>query len=172
MLRLASSWTWSNIGNNDRTCSSTWVWPECLYLSVFESIDMTRFRPVRQKWDEQYLIPVIEQWLWSNSIVARWLDQSSSFLQTACKWLYNSLLIISTWLRVDDAAVIPKTCLTLKMSATALTIALLNALPLSVRSIVLHTPCLVNTWVYNAEVNASAETLSAGLVWHTYSNFQ
>ena len=45
----------------------------------------------------------------------------------------------------------------------ALTRALLNAIPLSVSNIVLHTPCLVKTCVYNAEATASAETLFKGI---------
>ena len=45
----------------------------------------------------------------------------------------------------------------------AFTKALLNALLLSVSNIVLHTPCLVKTCVYNAEATASDETLFNGI---------
>ena len=67
--------------------------------------------------------------------------------------------MISTCPIVVGRAVIPKTCLTLKISAMAFTKALLNALPQSVSNIVLHTPCLVKTCVYNAEATASIRTL-------------
>ena len=65
--------------------------------------------------------------------------------------------------RVVGRAVIPKTCLTLQISALAFTKALLKALPLSVSNIVLHTPCLVKTCVYNSEATASAATLFNGI---------
>ena len=60
----------------------------------------------------------------------------------------------------------------LKISAMALTKALLNALPLFVSNIVLHSPCLVKKCVYNAEVAASTETLFTESILHTFSNSQ